>query len=242
MLVILTSHWKEDLDWLKKSKFPVVLIDKEGSDPSCFEPAFVIPNKGGVESVFCKYVIENYDNLPDNLAVIHGHENAFHHHHDRPLLEVIESANLSHGYIPLNGGVRFYPFYNEVGTLDAPQMWDDLHLPQNEKPEIGSLMICQPNSQFIVTRDRIRRHPKELYEHMLDVLMTEEPTWCEAAKCNIYPHHCSFENIFHIFFGEKQQFFYNPDWFNFKHTPKVWCGHPKDEQYEHFEEFLQRLT
>jgi hypothetical protein len=55
-LTIVTSHWKEDLTWLKKSKFPVVLIDKEGADPTCFEAQHVIPNKGfEVSALFYVY-------------------------------------------------------------------------------------------------------------------------------------------------------------------------------------------
>ena len=222
MLVIVTNHWKENLEWLKKSKFPVVLIDKVGSDPSCFEPTYIIPNKGGAESSYFKYIIENYDNLPDNVAFLHGHETAYHQVHDRPLLEVIEAANLYHGYIPINGWVRFYQFYNEIGTLDQPAIWDNFHLPMEEKPEIGSLMVYEPNSQFIVSRDRIRRHPKELYEHMYSILMTEEPEWCPHLKRPLCKHYAALENIFHIIFGEGQQFFYKPDFFNFHYVPAIW--------------------
>lgn len=30
-LVIVTAHWNEDLSWLKKSKWPVIVCDKEGA-------------------------------------------------------------------------------------------------------------------------------------------------------------------------------------------------------------------
>jgi hypothetical protein len=170
-MIIVANHWNEDLEWLKKSKYPVVIIDKVGSAPSCFEPAMVLENKGGAESSYFKYIIENYENLPDNVAFLHGHETAYHQRHPRSLLEVIEGANLSHGYIPLNGWVRAYKFFNEVGTMNAPQLWDDLKLPQELKPRDGSLMMFQPNSQFIVSKERIRRFSKEHYEHMYKVLI-----------------------------------------------------------------------
>ena len=88
MINIVTSHWKENLDWLKKSKYPVVLIDKMGADPSWLEPRHIIPvNKGKEVSVYLKFIIENYDNLPDFTAFIHGHETSVHQLFSRPLLE-----------------------------------------------------------------------------------------------------------------------------------------------------------
>lgn len=82
-MIIVANHWNEDLEWLKKSKYPVVIIDKVGSALSCFEPTMVLENKGGAESSYFKYIIENYENLPDNVAFLHGHETAYHQRHPR---------------------------------------------------------------------------------------------------------------------------------------------------------------
>jgi hypothetical protein len=218
-MIIVTSHWQEDLEWLKKSKFPVVLIDKEGSAESSFVPKYVIPNKGGAESTYFKYIIENYENLPEHIAFLHGHENAYHQKHERSLLEVIEGANLTHGYIPLSGWVRFYPFFNEVGVLNSPDLWDSFHLPSELKPKVGSLMAFQPNSQFIVSKERILKHPKELYEHIYNVLMTEEPEYEPHTKTYLQKHYAMLENIMHILMGETQEYFYDPTWFNFEYVP-----------------------
>lgn len=237
MLVIVTNHWKEDMEWLKKSKFPVVMIDKEGSAPSCFEPAMVLPNKGGAESSYFKYIIENYDNLPDHVAFIHGHETAYHHYHERPLLEVIEGANLEHGYIPLNGGVRFYRFRNEEGVMDLPRYWDDLKLPAEMKPDNGAFLGYQPHSQFIVSRERIRRLPKETYEHMYNVMLEEEPEWCPCSKAYIGRHYAFLEHIFHIIYGNGKVHYHDPTWFHFEYTPRLWGGHTPDQK-EMFEDFI----
>jgi len=231
-MIIVTNHWQEDLEWLKKSKFPVVVIDKVGSAPSCFEPAMVLQNKGGAESSYFKYIIENYDALPDHIAFLHGHETAYHHHHTRPLLEVIEGANLSHGYIPLNGCVRAYCFMNEEGVQNLPQAWDDFKLPQELKPKTGSVIMFEPHSQFIVSKEMIKRFPKELYEHMYDVMMNEEPEWCPYSKAMIGRHYAALENIFHIMYGKGRIHFYDPTWFNFQYFPVVWPGHVVEKQYQ----------
>jgi len=92
-LTIITAHWKEDLTWLKNADVPVVLIDKEGAEPSPFVPQHTIPNYGLEASSYLKYIVENYENLPDHVAFIHGHETSVHQNHDRPLLEVSRSQH-----------------------------------------------------------------------------------------------------------------------------------------------------
>jgi hypothetical protein len=241
MLVIVTNHWNEDMEWLKKSKFPVVMFDKEGSTPSCFEPYMVLPNKGGAESSYFKYIIENYDNLPDHVAFIHGHETAYHQKHNRPLLEVIEGANLAHGYIPLNGWVRFYRFQNEAGVMDLPTLWDDFKLPMEIKPRTGTAIGFQPNSQFIVSKERIRRFSKELYEHMYNVMLTEIPEMCPYVKKPIGRHYALLENIFHIMYGDGPMHYHDPSWFHFEYTPCLWEGHTPEER-KFFEPFIEFST
>ena len=238
-MIIVTNHWKEDMEWLKKSKFPVVMIDKEGSTPSCFTPWMVLPNKGGAESSYFKYIIEKYDELPDHIAFLHGHETAYHHKHERPLLEVIEGANLAHGYIPLNGWVRFYNFQNEEGVMNLPQLWDDFKLPDVLKPPTGAVLAFQPNSQFIVSKERIRRFPKELYEHMYTVMITEEPELCPWTKTMIGRHYALLENIFHVMYAYNTIYYHDPTWFNFEYTPCLWEGHTQ-EQKEMIERIVRR--
>jgi hypothetical protein len=114
-LTIVTSHWKEDLTWLTRSKFPVVLIDKVGSDQSPLVAQHVVPNLGRECTSYLKYIIENYDNLPEAVAFIHGHETSKHQNHDRPLLEVIEGANWKkYGFIPINNMHVGEGFSNEL--------------------------------------------------------------------------------------------------------------------------------
>jgi hypothetical protein len=160
---------------------------------------------------------------------LHGHETAYHQVHDRPLLEVIEGANLAHGYIPLNGWARFYRFQNEEGVMNLPQLWDDFKLPQEIKPRNNAGIIFQPNSQFIVSRERIRRFSKELYEHMYNVMLTEDQEWCPKAKMMIGRHYALLENIFHIMYGDGPVHFHDPTWFNFEYTPRLWTGHTTEE-------------
>ncbi len=51
-LVIVTSHFKEDLKWLHGTSWPVVVISKEGADPAALPVLAHIPNVGAEASSY----------------------------------------------------------------------------------------------------------------------------------------------------------------------------------------------
>jgi hypothetical protein len=214
VLHIVTGHWKEDLEWLKQSKWPVVLIDKEGADPSWITPQHVIPNNGQEVSSYLKYIIENYDNLPDHVAFIHGHENAWHQCHDRPLLDVIDGAKINeYGFIPLNNWTRTYEFANEEKDyMKIEDMWTEYEFPFKRPPKFFE-MECPLGAQFIVARDRILRNPKILYQKWYEKIQVDD-----KVRSTTF-----FELVWHIIFGEFWNFPTDHGWFEFKTGPtKVW--------------------
>jgi len=216
VLHIVTSHWKEDLDWLENSKWPVVLIDKEGADPSWLTPQHVIPNFGQEVSAYLKYIIENYDSLPDHVAFIHGHEKAWHQYHDRPLLEVIEKARIhEYEFIPINNWFRTYEFLNEETDdyMKIEDMWSKYDFPFKKPPKYFQ-MDCPLGAQFIVSRNRILRNPVNLYQNWYEKLKTDD-----KVRATTF-----FELMWHIIFGEFWSLPTNQDWFEFKtERTRVWA-------------------
>ena len=225
-LTIVTSHWKEDLNWLLQSKFPVVLIDKEGADPSPLVPQHVIPNVGKESTAYLKYIIENYDNLPEAMAFIHGHETSYHQRHKRPLLEVIEGANWEkYGFIPLNNNTLACDFKDDTFVKKTPSMWTPCYFLRlytffqklcipvcgEEFPRENSPWLHDQGAQFVVTRERIRANPKMLYE----------------GWYHIFTHNLDFseefgyilEKCWHVTFGEPPVHLPQKDWFSFDWTP-----------------------
>lgn len=214
VLHIVTSHWKEDLDWLKQSKWPVVLIDKEGADPSWLTPQHVIPNKGREVSVYLKYIIENYDNLPDNIAFIHGHETAWHQHYPNPLLDLIECANIeNYGFISLNNWVRMYPFADEdTGMQKIATLWDEFEFPMKKPPTMYTL-ACPLGAQFIVSRERIHARPLGLWKKWYEKVLVSDDLIISTF----------FELVWAMIFGEFWVCEVEKDWFSCYSGPvKVW--------------------
>lgn len=223
-LTIVTSHWNEDLEWLKSSKFPVVLIDKEGAPASWLASQHVVPNKGHETTAYFKYIIENYENLPDHVAFIHGHEHSWHQMHSRPLLEVIESANIQkYEYIPLNNFFRYYGFQDEItGVPETPvfkfkTFWNLLGFPY--VPD-GAPFLVAPSSQYIVSKRLIQKVPKKTWEAWYHTILMSEP-----ADARIWP--VFFDYIQHIIFGEGMILDVKNDWFAFEYTPKYWHQLPE---------------
>lgn len=221
MLVIVTSHYNEDLNWLKKSKWPVVVVDKEGADPTDLPVQYRIPNKGFETSSYLKYIVENYDNLPDHIAFLHGHETAWHQFHDRGLLEVIEGANIEkHGFIPLNNFMRWYPFANEgrPDLMEIRTFWRRFRFPEHFTPPPYFMFRSPIGAQFIVAKDRIRKHSKARWQEWLDIVVEDG-----SKNMGIF-----FEHIWHVLFGEFWRCELHDDWFKFEPAPLTW-HHEYDE-------------
>lgn len=205
VLHIVTSHWKEDLNWLKNSKWPVVLIDKEGADPSWLTPQHVIPNKGKEASAYLKYIIENYDKLPDHVAFIHGHETAWHQYYPNPILDLIECANIdNYGFLPLNNWFRMYPFADEAeGMQKLATLWDEFELPMPKPPNMH-IITCPLGAQFIVARERILAHPLELWKKWYEKLMDGDEDMLPTF----------FELVWAMILGEPWTCKFRQDWFS----------------------------
>jgi Protein of unknown function (DUF3431) len=227
-LTIVTSHWNEDLEWLKKSKWPVVLIDKEGAEPTTLPAQHVIPNVGRETSVYFKYIIENYENLPDSVAFLHGHEEAYHQFHGRHLLEVIEKANYDkYEFISLNNYYRNYPFVDEdTEYMKIEKYWNLFDFPEMYKPPRWFMLLVPIGAQFIVSKNRILKHSKESYQRWYNIVM--------ADKKDILP--LFFENIWHILFGEFWRCTQKKEWFSFEAKPIVWWQdiHKKPKCFDYF--------
>lgn len=169
MLEIVTNHWKDDLEWLTKTPYKVVVVSKEGADPqSHFVPTWVIPNKGREASSYLKYIVERYDSLPDNVAFIHGHENAWHQLHDRPLLDIIHAARIeTFDYIPLNNLERFY-------TLSERDYNDNAIAKVSFEKSINGMSHLDICAQFIVSKNRILKNTLDQYKHWYAVCVDDK--------------------------------------------------------------------
>lgn len=174
---ICTSHYNEDLKWLEKSEFPVIIVTHEGGDT--VDHTYKIPNVGYEATAYLKYIIERYDTLPNHVAFIHGHEESYHQLGDRSMLEMIKTANIqNYGYIPLNNCWRCI-ITNSMIMIDC-----DL-----KQFSLDPYFIICASAQFIVSKDKILSNPIEFYKNLYSMIKTKidavyfELVWHMIFKC-----------------------------------------------------------
>ena len=87
-ILIVSSHYDEDLSWLYKSKYPVVVVSKNEAalDSKFFLKVHSLPNKGREFASYLWFICNYWDNLPSKVAFIHGHESSSHQ-----LYEILKS-------------------------------------------------------------------------------------------------------------------------------------------------------
>lgn len=169
-LVVVTSHYREDIEWLKKSGVQLVVCSKVEDSKECPRQA----NRGREATSYLQYIITNYDNLPDHVAFVHGHENAWHQGFKITLLEVIKCAKIEeYGFISLNNKYIDDRIMSNNRMIFLKSIWDDLFKPylKREAPNYIYQDCC---AQFIVSKERLRSIPKEAYEKWYEYIMKDE--------------------------------------------------------------------
>lgn len=149
--VFVVAKHKENTDWCKDC----VIIEKDKD----------VPNQGRESSSYAWYIIQNYDNLPEQITFCQG--DPFDHCPN--ILTETKSDFTTHGQIfrsdhngnPHHGGLRIKELANELG-IEIPEKLDFI---------VGA--------QFTVSRERILKHPKEFYEKLYNLANTfPEAPWC----------------------------------------------------------------
>ena len=190
-LVIVSSHYKENLRWLRHSDIPVVVCSKVQDSPLCE----VNTNKGNEVTAYLKFIIQNYDNLPNHVAFIHGHERAWHQH--KNLFDVINCVKYrEHGFVSLNNYfIDDRKIESNVIMKKLHQIWDKEFRPylKRDPPTYLCHDCC---AQFIVSKERILKNSREAYQAWYDLVIND------STNDNSYEMGRIFEYIWHIIFGE----------------------------------------
>jgi hypothetical protein len=158
MVEICSSHYKEDLDWLKNYEHRVHIVHKEGGSP-IDNATYTMPNVGCEAGSYLKFILERYDTLPDHVAFIHGHEDAYHQNGGVPLLDLIRTANIEkYGFIDLNNAWRCMISSSQFNMYDKELKELGIRVPP--------LFITCSGAQFIVSKECIQRNSKDYYEKL----------------------------------------------------------------------------
>jgi len=196
-IIIVSSHYNEDLKWIQESENKVVVCSKTKDNNLCH----IVPNKGRETSAYLKFIIDNYYNLPKYMAFIHGHETAWHQKIEpyTNLLDYIKNCTKykEYDYISLNN-LFIDDRYEDTtkNMIELKKLWDILFKPYLNR-DFPKHLLHDCCAQFIVSRERILRNSIDAYKYWFDYIMNNDPYDDKSQTIATL-----FEYIWHIIFGE----------------------------------------
>jgi len=161
---IVCSKYNKNVHFLNRININSTIIEK-GTN---------VPNKAHEATSYLHYIIENYDKLPENIIFIHDEDESWHHKG-----KISEQVyNWINNYIDL--GKTYYEFNSEPIEKDFNvynnnrvyrDFWEKFIEPitgeySEALPENGK--CC---AQFIISRNKILKHPKNYYKNMYNWLI-----------------------------------------------------------------------
>lgn len=170
------------------------VVAKEGGgefDKSKFASVETIPNFGMEASSYLRFIVKNYDSLPESMAFIHGHEKA---QHQRPgIMDRVGEFQKSK-FADLNRTVNVHMITRPAGGLGYENIWDPLLKDLGKMPLYVNFRL---GAQFVVSADAVRSRPKKFYEDLYDKMMR----FC-SEKTSSNKHAAMFmEAFWHLIFG-----------------------------------------
>lgn len=189
-LIILTHcNDNSNINWISMYfPFPLATYSK-GVD---------VPTHGEEASTFLKFIIDNYDNLPQSIVFLHGQKDAWYHifyYTSKIIYKSLEEPNFGEKYPYVNFNIVDYDDrilgINPAMNLLA-EVWDKNFRSYFKKdcPKYVRHLCC---SQFIVQRYAIEKIPLETFKKWYELSINENYDSILIARV--------FEYIWHMIFG-----------------------------------------
>lgn len=160
---LVVAKYKEDVSWLEEIKIPYIIYDKSNGQ---------YPNIGREAETYIRFIIDNYDNLPDHIFFVQG--NPFDHINidkkDEFFTIINDSINASYDdYYALNGvKIEMKGRHHDMGH-------DMVYQSLKELLGISKVSVCYATgAQFIVPRQCILNHPKPFYANIHNKMFKED--------------------------------------------------------------------
>jgi hypothetical protein len=162
---IIVSRYNEDIEWTKQFGDKVIIYNK---GPDEIPGAIPLPNVGREGHTYFHYICENYDNLDDYTVFLQG----------RPFDHSPQVCELLHNQIHNPIHIDFSYFNTRVFEcnliygcrwhpgLPIKEVYEKLF----HKEVTNKTFVFGPGAQFIVSRERIHRRPREFYQKIVDLL------------------------------------------------------------------------
>ena len=197
---MVVSRYRENVEWINNfkdiSNLRVLVYDHGNSN----NPYNIPKNVGNEATVYLKYIIDHYDNLPEYIYLVHAHYRSWHHKGN--LYERLEEAIKENKmFININNkdwkyeDVTRHPWYSKIMVL-----WKDYieeYIPYENLINKNFVKDHKSCAQFYVNKSRILRYPKIFYENLYNWLLTTKLITYESSRY--------MEKLWHIFWEDKDK-------------------------------------
>jgi len=186
---LIIHHFNEDLNWINylDHSYDYVVYSRNLPDS---DKVININHDKGVESCgYLQFIIDNYDNLPENMIFLHAHRESWHQ--DGYVDVLIKKLDWNKYYFNINNfdilplvkgdqEVVQNQFYHRTWSqceyrksykLWVEDVWSDLFAGQIEMPE---RIEGKCGAQFLVKKEIVRKYSKEFYQRLLNWLLTTD--------------------------------------------------------------------
>uniref|UniRef100_A0A7S0R439 Uncharacterized protein n=1 Tax=Pyramimonas obovata TaxID=1411642 RepID=A0A7S0R439_9CHLO len=207
VLVVTSYGWppRFPLDWIKRQPWPAMVFTKEPGKGMHSEPW---GNVGQEDVTYFHFITKHYDDLPERMVFLHGHNKAWHQ--ESYLMEYLlrNACFDEHEYMSMNAfpAIRAPKGQKANEWKIIRKYWKPLGQGRlGPFPSQGLREKCC--AQFMVHRDRVLRHPKSFYELQRNEMSDHKKTYLRSMKK--MGVHVGFdlvlfyESIWHVMWGEK---------------------------------------
>lgn len=176
---VVISHYNEDINWVHQLIHPYTVISKQTK------------NVGTENWSYVSFIIQNYDNLPDKILFVHGHENSYHQSYSTPYIanhlnwSKLQYVNVNDHYFWRNRGneegLQYFVENEDYEDVDNnyrrsyrlwfTDNWEDAFGNYIKRPTESSFLGF---GQFMVSKQLILRHPIDFYKRLLNWLETTD--------------------------------------------------------------------
>ena len=206
LIVVTTSYGVPPhypLEWINSQPWPVFVSTKEKGFGIASEPW---GNVGQEIASYMRFILMFWDELPKHIAFIHGHDKTWHQEGYRMsymlrhiCLNKFEYASLNafenDAWRPVRGSRGYFNIIKKYWKLVEPYL--------GAMPKNGFKDKCC--AQFVVSRERIKARPKELYELILEQMTDKNKNYRRAphGKNSGWDLIHFWEAVWHYIFGEE---------------------------------------
>jgi len=167
MNAVLIAHHNKDISWIKEINADVDIKIYSTSDPS--QKHYITPNKGMDANMYLRYILDNYNNLPERTLFAHHHREDWSQDYDLPY--IINNLNWELANYFNIGARNCYgdPFETESfsrGWLNCA--WQEI---LGKYISFPSKILYYAGTQFVCHKKLILQYPKNFYADLHTWLM-----------------------------------------------------------------------